>query len=109
MRATNSYYRKQIQMSNFNFYFTRATTIPAIVDHVLSNYGDIPLGVHFKKSIEQELFQYADHIWKLSNLTALSFDFLPKFLDNDNNNWKLALLTKLTVFPNYPKGLWKIL
>jgi hypothetical protein len=107
MRATNSYYRKQIQMSNFNFYFTRATTIPAIVDHVLSNYGDIPLGVHFKKSIEQELFQYADHIWKLSNLTALSFDFLPKFLDNDNNIWKLALLTKLTVFPNYPKGCGK--
>ncbi len=104
MRATNSFYREQIQMSDFNFYFTKASTLPAIVDHVLTNYGNIPLGVHFKKSIERELSPYVDHIWRLSNLTALSFDFLPLYIRVTDGLWKLTQLTKLTVFPNCPFG-----
>lgn len=87
-------------MSDFNFYFTRASTIPAIVDHVLNNYGNVPLGIHFKKSVERELPPYAEHIWKLSNLTALSFDF-SRYIDGREveSIWNLTRLTNLIERP----------
>lgn len=105
MRATNSYYRQQIRMSSFNIYFTRASKLPEIVDYLAENYGNIPLGLHFKKSVDTVLDSYAEHIWKLSNLTALSFDFLSQYVNYrvpTQHYSNFQRLKNLVEFPHFP-------
>lgn len=92
-------------MSHFNFYFTRASKLPEMIDHMAKYYGDRDIGIHFKKSIDRELNPYAEHIWKLSNLTALSFDFLPQIIryrTPQSHFDNFLRLSKLVEFPDFP-------
>jgi hypothetical protein len=94
LRSASKYWFGYITLDEFTIYFASPTTLPAIAQHFLQQYGDRAIGLYFEKVVVENAAEYPVSLLSgLTHLTSLHFNF--------GRNYSVGRdLTKLTSLTN---------